>query len=157
MTYSGNQNACRGILRFFRLFPPCSLFACLFGTRRFFYSLFSLVRAARKMSETYVYTVSWQRVNFPPSVALRRHLPPMGGDESTSPQHISITFLTRDAVLLLSPSGGGWRVSAGQGANICLPGKTFDLCGEARFFPPLSPYGDISPQWGATRVPPRNT
>ena len=34
MTYSGNENACRGILRFFRLLSPCSLFYPLFGTRQ---------------------------------------------------------------------------------------------------------------------------
>ena len=33
MTYSGNQDAYRGILRFFSLFSPCSLFYQLFGTR----------------------------------------------------------------------------------------------------------------------------
>ena len=33
MTYSGNENACRGILRFFRLLPPCSLFYPLLETR----------------------------------------------------------------------------------------------------------------------------
>ena len=33
MTYSGNSNACRGIVRFFRLFSSCSLFFPLFGTR----------------------------------------------------------------------------------------------------------------------------
>ena len=35
MTYSGNQNACRGILRFFRLLAPCSLFYSLLGTYRY--------------------------------------------------------------------------------------------------------------------------
>ena len=39
MTYSGNENACRGILRFFRLLPPCSLFYPLLETRQKFSAL----------------------------------------------------------------------------------------------------------------------